>query len=175
MHHFLICKYNYDDPAYVDEWTTLSALLRSTGSQFPSQDYLQLEQAFLDIVVQFFKAHADRSFRFRFCYICGDHKVQDPSSGNLQSLLLPLPDGLALIGKPFERLSPLERLALFQLAVRGVVSIVVESIDDPVVVLSTVDDGFYWFVSLTEECEPESLVMSDLFYIYESIDIFDPA
>ena len=102
MHHFLICKYNYDDPAYVDEWTTLSALLRSTGSQFPSQDYLQLEQAFLDIVVQFFKAHADRSFRFRFCYICGDHKVQDPSSGNLQSLLLPLPDGLALIGKPFE-------------------------------------------------------------------------
>ena len=77
--------------------------------------------------------------------------------------------------KNFNELSPVERLALFQLAVRGEIAIVVESIDEPTIVFSTADDGFYWFLSLTDDCEPESLVQSDQLYIYESVDIFDPA
>ena len=51
MPHFFICKYDYDDPAYVDEWTTLCALLGSTGTNDPWEEYLQLEEAFLDVVV----------------------------------------------------------------------------------------------------------------------------
>ena len=98
----------------------------------------------------------------------------DANADQVQHLLLPLADGLSLVGKAFEQLSHIERLALFQLAVRGTVNVAVESIDQPVVVLSTVDDGFYWFVSLTNQCEPEALVKSAQLYIYESIDIFDP-
>ena len=57
----------------------------------------------------------------------------------------------------------------------GEIAIVVESIDEPTIVFSIADDGFYWFLSLTDDCESESLVQSDQLYIYESIDIFDPA
>ena len=126
-------------------------------------------------MVQFFKAYPDRSFQFRFCYLIHDEEDIDANSGHLKNLLLPLHDGLALVEKNFNELSPVERLALFQLAVRGEIAIVVESIDEPTIVFSTADDGFYWFLSLTDDCEPESLVQSDQLYIYENIDIFDPA
>ena len=175
MQHFLVCKYDYDDLSYVDEWTTLCELLRSTDLYSPSIQYLTLEKEFLYVVVQFFKAYADRSFQFRFCYLIHDVKEIDANAGHLQNLLLPLNDGIALIDKKLNELSLVERLALFQLAVRGEVVIVVESIDKPSIVLSTVDDGFYWFLSLTNDCDPESLVQSNQLYIYESIDIFDPA
>ena len=42
-------------------------------------------------------------------------------------------------------------------------------------VLSTMDDGFYWFVSLPDEDDPEELLGEAELFIYDSIDIFDPA
>ena len=102
-------------------------------------------------MVQFFKAYPDRSFQFRFCYLIHDEEDIDANAGHLQNLLLPLHDGIALIEKRFDELSLVERLALFQLAVRGEIAIVVESIDEPRIVFSTADDGFYWFLSLTDD------------------------
>ena len=65
-----------------------------------------------------------------------DEEDIDANSGHLKNLLLPLHDGLALVEKNFNELSPVERLALFQLAVRGEIAIVVDSIDEPTIVFS---------------------------------------
>ena len=48
--HLMICKYDFDDPAYVDDWTTLRGLMRRDGHPHPPASYLQLELSFVEVV-----------------------------------------------------------------------------------------------------------------------------
>ena len=175
MHYFLIHKYDFDNSDYAQEWTTLSKLLQETGEAGPSTSYLRLEREFLDVVVQFLRTYDHLPLTYRFCYIIDDDLLSAADAAWLQDLLLPLHETVTLVqtGR-FEDLSFIERLAVFQLAVRAEVHVAIE---DPAtgVVLSTVDDGFYWYVALLDDTEPEMLVRSSRLFINYSIDIFDEA
>ena len=173
MRHFLIHKYDFAQGDIESEWTSLCDLLRETGQLYPPPFYLQLEREFLDVVVQFLRKYDLLTLQYRFCYLIDDDLIHTEPSGWLQSLILPLEHTVGLVEeKGFQALSYLERLAVFQLAIRGAVNVAIED-DSTGVTLSTVDDGFYWYITLRDCDRPEELVTSPRLFIDESINIFD--
>ena len=173
MKHVRICKYDLDSPSVEDEWTTLSELLEKTGEAAPSAAYLHLEQEFLDVVVRFLRAYDYLPLEYRFCYLTEDELLEGDPPPWLADLMLPLSQGVSLVERGrFDTLSFVERLAVFQLAIRGAVQVAIQSPEGQAV-LSTMDEGFYWFATVPDDHDAEALAQSPRLFVYESIDIFD--
>jgi len=164
-----------EDSDCKQEWTTLSALLQQTGGMGPSAAYLQLEQELLDMVVQFLRIYGDLLLRYRCCYLTDDDLFGVKDQGWLPDVLLPLHGTVTLLQtRRFEELRSIEHRAVIQLAVRGAAHVAIE---DPAagVVLSTVGDGFCWYVAILDDTEIEMVVRSSRPCINDAIDISDAA
>lgn len=168
MRYFFICKYNRNSQDYQNEWTTLDELMKNLHASTPPLNYLRLEREFLDVVVQFLRMWDSKPLRYRFCHLYQDGL----ESSLLDQLIIPFSESVALVqNQRFEDLNFIERLAIFQLAVRGIVVVAIE-VPNTEVVFSTVDEGFYWYVALPKDQDVRKLVRSDRLYIYDSINVF---
>lgn len=159
-------------------WSTLDELLgppQALGLGVP-EAYLARERAFVDVGRRFLDVvGGGRAFEYRDLNVFDDYPlVLDP--GRHPAVYEHIDAGIdeiaRALGRPFCALSPRERALVFQLAARDLLAMSI--VADDGVTLSTMDDGFYWFVSLPDDVDPAA-VAGDEGVIFESIDIFDPA
>lgn len=173
MQHYMIAI----SPAL--PWSTLGERLADEPpklSELP-RDYAVREEAFLDVARRFLtRLGVDRRFAYRFISVFDDFPAErDPTHHPLIYHGLGSDEDIrrTLAEPSFAALHLADQLRIFRLAVRDLLAVCIESADG--VRLSTMDDGFYWFVTLPDDCPPAALALSDDAMIRDSLDIFDPA
>ena len=70
-------------------------------------------------------------------------------------------------------LSTEDRALLFRMAARDLLALRLTGPDG--MTLATMDDGFYWFVSLPDDIDAARITDDPVAVIHDSIDVFDPA
>lgn len=160
-------------------WSTLGERLAGESPELgrlPS-DYIAREEAFLGVARCFLTRFGEeRRLTYRFITVFDD--FPDRRDETVHPLVY---HGLgsdeeirrALAEPSFAALHLDDQLRVFRLAARDLLAVCVESDDG--VRLSTMDDGFYWFVSLPDDCAPTALAPLGEAVILDSLDIFDPA
>ena len=172
MRHFLL----YIPPDAV--WSTLGELLKGQPNSLRTlpADYVDRERAFVGIGERFFSAvGAGKSFRFITVFEDSGVERSSPLHPAVYDTLNGSREEVRriLANLNADELSPNELCILLQLAARALITFCVEGPKGEV--LATVDDTFYWYVSLPDDVEPELLCGQDDVEILPSIDIFDPA
>lgn len=141
-------------------------------------EYLAREDAFLDVGRWFLRAAGPRRLKYRYFNVFeGFPQRRDPVIHPLvyDTLGSTLDEIEYVVGEGgFQRLNHSQKVLVMQLAARDLASFCVVSNDG--MTLASMDDGFYWFVSLPEGIEPaDVLVQSNRITLSPSIDIFDDA
>lgn len=173
MHHHMIAI----SPTL--PWSTLGERLAGEPSGLSAlpADYVAREEAFLDVARLFLaRIGAQRRLTYRFITVFDEFpNRRDDAIHSLVYHDLGSDEDIrrALAEPSFAALPADDQLRIFRLAARDLLAVCVESDDG--VRLSTMDDGFYWFVSLPRDCPPTMLVPTSNAVIIDSIDVFDPA
>lgn len=174
MKHYMIAI-SPDTP-----WSTLDELLEGQPADLAAlpAEYVERERVFVDVGMRFVDAMSrDGASSYRDLDVFDDYPAQRKADFHpaVYTHLYRDADAIerALRAPAFERLSRSERRLVFQLAARDLLSLALTADDGAT--LATMDDGFYWFVSLPDDVDPATLTGEADAQIFDSLDIFDPA
>jgi hypothetical protein len=176
MKHRMICKYDRSSNEYLNEWTTLSEVVSDSDETIPS-DYLAIESDFLDAAAHVLSLFPSARFEYKYIYAYEDEFPDqlDPTVPRLtyEGLTLPIPEAKRVIEtSDFNALSKVEQRFLFQLCTRVLIGFCIQDRETGVT-LSSMDDGFYWYVAVPDHIADSSLLKSDRLFLYETIDNFE--
>ncbi len=181
MKHYKVCIYDYSDSEYINHWTSTQELISSikNGGHFVClpNSYLTIEKDFVEFAINFLLAFNSEKFKFKFINIYNGKSIKDIDSALhpevYEGLVFPLEITQDISGKTiFENLGFLDILTMIQLCARGILGFCIEN-EDAEICLSSMDDGFYWYVALPDDVYPKLLTTSANLYIYDWYDIFE--
>jgi hypothetical protein len=181
MRHYKVCIYDYSDSEYVNHWTTLQELITSIKTEgdftgLPSS-YLTIEKDFIEFAINFLLVFKSENFKFMYLniYSVKNTKTIDSTmhAEVYEGLVFPLGITKDLTKETlFEDLGFLDKLTMIQLCARCILEFCIES-EDTGIRLSSMCDGFYWYVALPDDMDPKLLTTSPNLYIYDWYDIFE--
>jgi len=172
MQYFKVCKYDYDNPDYINDWMTANELLEESQVEYPV-GYYSTEQQFIDMAHNFLSLYDGmyELHHYRFFVEDDDFASACERAAAFSNLLIDI-DISELTEKEFHSLSFKEKLLVFQLSLRGVAQIGLRELKTGAC-FSDMSDGFYWFLALPDNVPVEKIVKPQKgIYVYEWHDIW---
>jgi len=167
MNTYKICKYDYNDPDYVNDWMYIDEFFARKNNQLTTEnwkEYLSTELSFLDFVNHLFcEFNGEEFFLIEYKNFIDD---EDNCEGCFENLVLSknmIPDYSIV---KFSQLTGIEKFLLFQLAVRGLCTFKLKT-RSKAVSISTMDDCFYFYIEIKKDkleqitCDAKNLFIYD--------------
>lgn len=173
MQYFKICKYDYDNSDYINDWMLGSELLEVGKNCYP-EEYYTVERQFINIASNFFKYFAGAKFdihHLKFFLEDEYFNSLDEKTAAFSELLLDIEPSY-LVDREFNSLRDIEKVFIYQLSLRDIAQVGVKEIKSGAC-FSDMSDGFYWFLALPDDVSVEQIVKRQKgIYIYEWYDIW---
>lgn len=173
LHYYKVCKYDYNNPGYINDWMTGAELLDVGKDNYP-ENYYVIENVFINIASAFLSNFHNVEFithHYKFFVEDDDFCSSSEKNAALSNLLIDI-DLSEFIKKEFQLLSHQEKLLVFQLSLRGVARV---GLQDPKsgACFSDMSDGFYWFIALPDDISIRQIVAPvEGVYVYPWHDIW---